>query len=152
MANPFVVKKIHPTIFQRFFRTERAGGLVLLLVGIASLALANSPLADAYQRLWQIPVTIGITEHSLSLTFHRSGDFLVLTSKGQQEALFALEYTSAGVTAPILRLEHALHNFSAFIVMPLFAFANAGVRIGKPTPKCRRHCWSPPRSCHWQTA
>jgi len=33
------------------------------------------------------------------------------------------------VTAPILRLEHALHNFSAFVVMPLFAFANAGVKI-----------------------
>ena len=61
-----------------------------------------------------------------------SGDLLVLTSKGQQEALFALEHTSKAVTAPILRLEHALHNFSAFVVMPLFAFANAGVRIGGP--------------------
>jgi Na+:H+ antiporter, NhaA family len=61
-----------------------------------------------------------------------SGDFLVLTSKGQQEALFALENVSEGVTAPILRLEHALHKFSAFVVMPLFAFANAGVRIGGP--------------------
>jgi Na+:H+ antiporter, NhaA family len=61
-----------------------------------------------------------------------TGDFLVLTSKGQQETLFALEHASVGVTAPILRLEHALHNFSAFVVMPLFAFANAGVRIGGP--------------------
>src|SRR5215470_2996482 len=123
---------MHPAIFQRFFRTETAGGSVLLLFGIAALALANSPLAEAYQRLWQIPVTIGIREHSLSLTFHHSGDFLVLTSKGQHEALFALEHASKGVTAPILRLKHALHNFSAFIVMPLFAFANAGVRIGDP--------------------
>jgi NhaA family Na+:H+ antiporter len=61
-----------------------------------------------------------------------SGDFLVLTSKGQQEALFALERASEDVTAPILRLEHALHRFSAFVVMPLFAAANAGVRIGGP--------------------
>jgi NhaA family Na+:H+ antiporter len=61
-----------------------------------------------------------------------SGDFLVLTSKGQQETLFALEHASERATAPILRLEHALHNFSAFVVMPLFAFANAGVRIGGP--------------------
>jgi Na+:H+ antiporter, NhaA family len=37
--------------------------------------------------------------------------------------------SSEGVTAPLLRLEHALHNFSAFVVMPLFAFANAGVKI-----------------------
>ncbi len=61
-----------------------------------------------------------------------TGDLVVLTSKGQQETLFALEHASEGVTAPILRLEHALHNFSAFVVMPLFAFANAGVRLTGP--------------------
>ena len=60
---------------------------------------------------------------------NETGDFVVLTSKGQQEAVFAFERASAGVTAPVLRLEHALHNFSAFLVMPLFAFANAGVKI-----------------------
>jgi Na+:H+ antiporter, NhaA family len=328
-----MVTKIQPTIFQRFFRTETAGGSVLLLFGIAALVLANSPLAEAYERLWQIRLTFGITEHSLSLTLHQwindglmaaffllvgleikrelivgelasvrkaavpiagaiggmivpaavywmwnmsgqnargwgipmatdiafalgalaliaphapagarvflaalaivddmgsvlviaifyshalawsaltvaalivgvliglnvlgvrrlwpyllggialwyfvhqsgvhatvagvalaftipthtrinaaefsrkarnllarfdrteSGDSLVLTSKGQQEAVFAIEHASKAVTAPILRLEHALHNFSAFVVMPLFAFANAGVRIGGP--------------------
>jgi Na+:H+ antiporter, NhaA family len=333
VAKAFVVTKIQPTIFQRFFRTETAGGSVLLLFGIAALVLANSPLAEAYERLWQIRLTFGITEHSLSLTLHQwindglmavffllvgleikrelivgelasvrkaavpiagaiggmivpasvywmcnmsgqnargwgipmatdiafalgalaliaphapagariflaalaivddmgavlviaifyshalawsalivaalivsvliglnvmgvrrlwpyllggialwyfvhesgvhatvagvalaftipthtrinavefsrkaldflarfdrteSGDSLVLTSKGQQEAVFAIEHASKAVTAPILRLEHALHNFSAFVVMPLFAFANAGVRIGGP--------------------
>jgi len=326
-----VVKKIQPTIFQRFFRTETVGGSVLLLFGIAALALANSPLADTYEHLWQIPLTVGIVNHSLSLTLHQwindglmavffllvgleikrellvgelasankaalpivcavggmivpaaiylmcntsgfgargwgipvatdiafalgalaliapdapigakvfltalaivddmgavlviaifysdaiswsslagaaavvlvligfnvarirqlwpyllagialwyfvrqsgvhatvagvilaftipthtrinavqfsrrtrglvdqfdrdeTGDFLVLSSKRQQEALFALKHASEGVTAPILKLETALHNFSAFVVMPLFAFANAGVRIG----------------------
>lgn len=59
-----------------------------------------------------------------------TGDFLVLTSKGQQEALFAIEHASEQVNAPLLRLEHGLHNFSAFVVMPLFAFANAGVALG----------------------
>ena len=328
-----MVRKIQPTIFQRFFRTETAGGSVLLLFGIAALVLANSPLADAFERLWQVRLTVGIVEHSLSLTLHQwindglmamffllvgleikrelivgelasvkkaalpiacaiggmivpaavyllcnmngvgtrgwgipvatdiafalgalaliapnapvgarvfltalaivddmgavlviaifysqtiawsalagaavmlalligfnamgvrrlwpyllagivlwyfvhesgvhatvagvalaftipmhtkinamdfsrraralldrfdrteSGDFLVVTSKGQQEALFVLEHTNKGVTAPILRLEHALHHFSAFVVMPLFALANAGVRIGGP--------------------
>jgi Na+:H+ antiporter, NhaA family len=328
-----VAKKIQPTIFQRFFRTETVGGLILLFFGFAALALANSPLAKAYEHLWNIPLTVGIVDHSLSLTLHQwindglmaaffllvgleikrelvagelsspkqaalpiacaiggmivpaafywtfnmtgpgargwgipmatdiafalgalaliaprapvgakvflvalaivddmgavlviavfyssaiawgalggaavmllvligfnamgvrhlwpyllaglvlwyfvhesgihatvagvllaftipthtrmnavdfsrearglldqfdrreTGDFLVLTSKGQQETLFALEHASVSVTAPILRLEHALHNFSAFVVMPLFAFANAGVRIGGP--------------------
>ena len=58
-----------------------------------------------------------------------TGDFQVLTSKGQQEALFSIERASKSVTAPVLRLEQALHNFSAFVVMPLFAFANAGVKL-----------------------
>lgn len=58
-----------------------------------------------------------------------TGDFLVLTSKGQQESLFALGRASVATTAPILRLEHALHRFSAFFVMPVFAFANAGVQF-----------------------
>jgi NhaA family Na+:H+ antiporter len=327
------LKKIELTVFQRFFRTETVGGLILLLFGCAALALANSPLAEAYEHLWDIPLTIGIVDHSLSLTLHQwindglmavffllvgleikrellagelsspkqaalpiacaiggmivpaafywifnmtspgaggwgipmatdiafalgalaliaprapigakvfltalaivddmgavlvialfyssgiawgalggaavillilvgfnamgvrqvwpyllgglvlwyfvhesgihatvagvvlafiiptrtrisavefarearslldrferkeTGDFVVLTSKGQQGTLFALEHASEGVTAPSLRLEHALHNFSAFVVMPLFAFANAGVRIGGP--------------------
>ncbi len=71
---------------------------------------------------------------SLLKEFDRTetGDLLVLTSKGQQEALFSLNRASEAATAPILRLEHALHRFSAFVVMPLFAFANAGVELGGP--------------------
>lgn len=325
-----MVRKIRPTIFQRFFRTETVGGSVLLLFGIAALVLANSPLAEAYERIWQIPLTLGAGPHSLSLTLrqwtndglmavffllvgleikrelivgelasvkkaalpiacaiggmivpaavylmfnpsgpgtrgwgipvatdiafalgalaliapdapvgarifltalaivddmgavlviaffyssaiawgalgcaailllillafnatgvrqlwpyllvgvvfwylvHESGihatvagvllafaipahtrmngidfsrrvraltdrfegidkdNFLVLTSEGQQESLFALEETIRDVAAPNVRLERALHNFSAFVVMPVFAFANAGVKI-----------------------
>jgi NhaA family Na+:H+ antiporter len=56
-----------------------------------------------------------------------TGDLLVITSKGQQEALHALESASDAVTAPLLHLEHALHRISAFAVMPIFALANAGV-------------------------
>ena len=58
-----------------------------------------------------------------------TGDLLVLTSRGQQDAIIGLERASEGVTAPLLRLEHALHGFSAFVVMPLFAFSNAGVSL-----------------------
>ena len=66
-----MVRTIQPTIFQRFFRTETAGGSVLLLCGIAALVLANSPLAETYQRLWQIRLTFGIADHPLSLTLHQ---------------------------------------------------------------------------------
>jgi NhaA family Na+:H+ antiporter len=327
------LRKLPPSIFQRFFRTETAGGSVLLLFGIAALALANSPLARPYAGIWRTSLTVGIADYSLSLTLHQwindglmaaffllvgleikrelvvgelasvrkaalpiacaiggmivpaalywifnpigfgargwgipiatdiafalaalaliapgaptgarvfltalaivddvgamlviatfysqtiawgalgvagllvlvlfgfnaigvhrlwpyllvgvalwyfvhqsgvhatvagvalactiptrtrtnaaqfsrearsvldrfdqteSCDLIVLTGKGQQEALFALECATEGVTAPILRLEHALHKFSAFVVMPLFAFANAGVTLALP--------------------
>ena len=62
-----------------------------------------------------------------------TGDGLVLTSKGQQDALFSLGRASNDVTAPLLRLEHVLHGFSAFVIMPLFAFANAGITVGAGT-------------------
>jgi NhaA family Na+:H+ antiporter len=35
-----------------------------------------------------------------------------------------------GRTAPLERLQHALHGVSAYIIMPMFAFSNAGVRLG----------------------
>src|SRR6185369_2282319 len=283
---PARLKKNPLTIFQRFFRTETLGGLVLLGFGLAELALANSPLSAAYNHLWEIPLTLGVVPHELSLSLHDwindglMAVFFLLVgleikrellagelSSAQQAALpiacaiggmvlpaliylifnlrglgangwgipmatdiaFALgtlnlvaprapigakvlltalaivddmgavlvislfyseaivwsamggaavtllvligfnlfgirrlwpylvvgvvlwyfvhasgvHATIAGValaftiparssgdaTAPLLRLEHALHNFSAFVVMPLFAFANAGVRI-----------------------
>jgi Na+:H+ antiporter, NhaA family len=58
-----------------------------------------------------------------------TGDRLVLTSPGQQEAIIGLERASEEVTPPLLRLEHSLHEFSAFVVMPLFALSNAGVSL-----------------------
>ncbi len=58
-----------------------------------------------------------------------TGDLLVITSKGQREAIIGLERASESVTAPLQRLEHGLHGFSAFVVMPLFAFSNAGVSL-----------------------
>jgi Na+/H+ antiporter NhaA len=283
---PARLKKIPLTIFQRFFRTETLGGLVLLGFALAALAIANSPLSAAYNHLWEIPLTLGVVPHELSLSLHDwindglMAVFFLLVgleikrellagelSSPQQAALpiacaiggmvvpaliylifnlrgpgahgwgipmatdiafalgalnliaphapigakvlltalaivddmgsvlvisffyseaivwsalggaavtllvliglnlfgvrhlwpyllggvvlwcfvhasgvhatiagVALAFTiparsSGGVTTPLLRLEHALHNFSAFVVMPLFAFANAGVKI-----------------------
>jgi len=64
--------------------------------------------------------------------FDRSetGDLLVLTSKGQQEAIYALDLTSSSAVAPLLRLEHSLHGLVSFFIMPIFALANAGVALG----------------------
>src|SRR4029077_16493089 len=47
--------------------------------------------------------------------------------------IHSLNRVSERVTAPTLMLETVLHNISAFVVMPLFALANAGVKIGWST-------------------
>jgi Na+:H+ antiporter, NhaA family len=67
---PARLNKIPLTIFQRFFRTETLGGLVLLGFGLAALAIANSPLSEAYNHLWETPLTLGIGPHELSLSLH----------------------------------------------------------------------------------
>jgi len=58
-----------------------------------------------------------------------TGDLLVITSKGQQEALHGLDVAVSSVNAPLLKLEHSLHNLVSFGIMPLFALSNAGVRL-----------------------
>lgn len=47
----------------------------------------------------------------------------------QRDALHALDKAAEGVGTPLARLEHALHPWVAFFVMPLFALANAGVAV-----------------------
>ena len=53
----------------------------------------------------------------------------VLSNPAQQEALHQLERSIDGVQSPLLRFEHRLHGVVAFVIMPLFALANAGVRL-----------------------
>ena len=54
----------------------------------------------------------------------------VLTNEQSQEALHRLERLTEAAQPPLHRLEHGLHGVVAFVVMPLFALANGGVRLG----------------------
>jgi NhaA family Na+:H+ antiporter len=53
----------------------------------------------------------------------------ILLTQRQQNALENLEDSYDAVQNPLVRLEHRLHPISAFLVLPLFALANAGVQI-----------------------
>jgi Na+:H+ antiporter, NhaA family len=44
-------------------------------------------------------------------------------------ALWELESVTQNAQAPMLRIEHALSTWVAFVIVPIFALANAGVRI-----------------------
>ena len=53
----------------------------------------------------------------------------VLSNKEQQIALHSIEHAYDNATTPLLNLEHALHPWVAFCIMPIFALANAGVAL-----------------------
>jgi len=66
------------------------------------------------------------------------GGFLV--TPGQHEALLDLQEAAEAASSPLQRLEHALHPWVTFAIMPLFALANAGVRLDLGGPSA---LWGP---------
>ena len=54
----------------------------------------------------------------------------MLTNKEQQSALHVLEDNCERVQTPLQRLEVALHPWVTYVILPLFALANAGVSLG----------------------
>jgi NhaA family Na+:H+ antiporter len=53
----------------------------------------------------------------------------VVVNQGQQTALHQVEELAEAAQAPLQRIEHELHAPVAFVIIPLFALANAGVAI-----------------------
>ncbi|MBA3534458.1 MAG: Na+/H+ antiporter NhaA [Ardenticatenales bacterium] len=53
----------------------------------------------------------------------------MLTNEKQQSAVIALEEACEQVQAPLQKLEHDLHVWVSFLIMPIFALANAGVPL-----------------------
>jgi len=60
-----MVKRILVTPFQKFVRIESLSGMLLFGATVLALVLANSPLADQFQSLWQYK--IGISTSSFEL-------------------------------------------------------------------------------------
>jgi NhaA family Na+:H+ antiporter len=54
----------------------------------------------------------------------------VLANEERQAALHALNHAAYKLEPPLHELEHALHPWVVFAIMPLFALANAGVELG----------------------
>ena len=58
-----------------------------------------------------------------------SPDAHVLEDDEQQQYAFEICRTSYKISSPLQRMEHALLPFTTFVVLPLFALANANLRI-----------------------
>ena len=67
----------------------------------------------------------------LLLVFERSGEYghEDETSSEQRAILVELEDTAREMQSPLQRFETALHPWVAFVIMPLFALSNAGVKL-----------------------
>lgn len=53
----------------------------------------------------------------------------VQASKEQKGAMLAVELAVSKAQSPLVRLEHLIHPWVAYLIMPLFALANAGVHF-----------------------
>lgn len=51
-------------------------------------------------------------------------------SADQRDAIHSLEEACEHIETPLIRMEHALHGWVAFLIIPIFALANAGVGLG----------------------
>lgn len=61
--------------------------------------------------------------------FEKNIDKSEILNHHQIDSLESMAYNYDKVQNPLVRLEHNLHGLSAFFIMPLFAFSNAGVII-----------------------
>lgn len=58
-----IVQSALSKTFERFFDSEKAGGLVLIVATMVSLILANSPVAHGYLGIWQLHIGGLSVEH-----------------------------------------------------------------------------------------
>ena len=111
-------------------------GVVLWLFVLASgihATIAGVLLALTVPARTRISEDEFLARAEASLADFRAADepgTTVLTNRGHQAALQSMESATDAAQAPLQRIEHALHGFVAFLVMPIFALANAGVPLG----------------------
>lgn len=94
-----------------------------VLVGLTIPMKSHISTPDFFQKMRK-SFKIFIQEERSSAKTHAT-----VMTKNQLSCLDNINNDSRHVLGPLQNLEHGLHNFSAFVVLPLFAFANTGVRF-----------------------
>ena len=65
---PLIDRVLAP--FRRFAHTASASGIVLLATTVIALAWANSPWAETYHHLWELPIAGTLGAASFRTTLH----------------------------------------------------------------------------------
>jgi NhaA family Na+:H+ antiporter len=119
-------------------RSATVYGLVGIVLWLAVLASGVHATIAGVMLALTIPARTRIDESEfVARVEHSLADFRaadepgtsVLTNPGHQYAIHQLEEACEAAQAPLFKLEHKLHTFVAFGIMPLFALSNAGVRV-----------------------
>jgi len=99
-------------------------GIHATIAGVlAALTIPASRRIDAAEYLHRVRAYL----REFATDVHRGAS---VPTADQRDAVEAIERVSEALGTPSARLEHALHPLVAYVIVPLFAFANAGVALG----------------------
>ncbi len=114
--------------------------MVALVVWVLFLKAGIHPTIAGILLAFAIPIRQKITEHRYVYSIKEISDRIVdisntnklpLLTKTQIEEIDNLKDLTDKVQSPLQRLEHQLHNYVAFLIMPIFALSNAGIHFSK---------------------
>ena len=113
-----------------FFYTERISWISLGVGGVFFVALLAANRAGVRHLLIYAILGLGLWVAFLQSGIHATvaGVLLAITIPARQRTTSRAVLTSN--ESPMLRLEHALIPWNRYLIMPVFALANAGVALG----------------------
>jgi NhaA family Na+:H+ antiporter len=124
ILNYYNVNRLSPYLFIGFFLWW-----AVLVSGIhATIAGVIVAFTIPLHRGWELKQIQDFANKGLNL-FKKAKDDA--HSYSTEEAHFYLEKTLREMESPLRRLERKLHNPIYFVIMPLFAFVNAGIFMNK---------------------
>jgi len=106
----FFYSGIHPTI----------AGILLAFTIPANTRISKDQFTDRLKRMYRKYLKVD----------NYNTDF---NTNKEEDLLFGIRKAGDDARTPLQKIEQGLHHFVYFIVMPLFAFANAGVKISSDT-------------------
>ena len=85
-----------------------------------------------------IPTGTGIDDSHFLESCRRNSEAMLsasaagnpLSNKDRIDAIYAMEEACEGALPPLVRIEDKLHSVVAFVIIPVFALANAGLPLG----------------------
>lgn len=109
-----------------FFYTEQISWISLGVGGLFLVALIAANRAGARHPLTYVVLGLGLWVAFLQSGIHATvaGVLLAITIPARQRV------NSVDAESPMLRFEHALMPWNKYVIMPVFALANAGVILG----------------------